>query len=576
LYVLKRSEQINKSGLSVYKSRSKVIEMRNMRVKFPKCLANITVMGILLLWIFPQISKIDTIAALSSQPITVSDPASINENDVASIQSNVPPPNFKVAFIGDSSIRSDTRDVFRLIKAEGADMIIHQGDIDNNEDGTDSPQIFDQMINDILGENFPFFVVIGNHDTGTWDDADGFQELFEARLARIDGAECVGEYGVMAACTYNGISFIQSGVGILGGSGAEHAAFIQEQFAQDDHIWRICSWHKQMNKMQVGVKGDSTGWEVYEACREAGAFIANGHEHSYARTYLMDSFENQIIANTSRTLELQAGKSFVFHAGLGGCSIRNQDQEWPWFDAVYTSDQGADFGALFCTFNVDGQADHASCYFKDVDDAVPDEFDLISRLQGGPTSSFEDVGADHWALEYIEALYQNGYVAGCSEDPLRYCPDNTMTRAESAVFVERGIWSADYIPPQPTEQIFADVPLAEWFAKWTTGLWNDGYTDGCGTDPLIYCPLQEHTMAEGAVFYLRMLNGPDFEPPDPTGIFQDVSLTEWYARWVEAAYNAGIYPACQTEPELLACPEGPLTRAMGAYMMVMAKGIPLE
>ena len=150
--------------------------MKNKRVQFPKSLAIIAVMGILLLWIFPQILQADTVAAVSSQPITISDPASPNENDLVSIQANVPPTNFKVAFIGDSSIRSDTRDVFRLIKAEGADMIIHQGDIDNYEDGTDSPQIFDQMINDILGENFPFFVVIGNHDTSTWDDADGFQE----------------------------------------------------------------------------------------------------------------------------------------------------------------------------------------------------------------------------------------------------------------------------------------------------------------------------------------------------------------------------------------------------------------
>jgi hypothetical protein len=328
--------------------------------------------------------------------------------------------------------------------------------------------------------------------------------------------------------------------------------------------------------MQVGTYGDNTGWGVYEACRDGGAFVVNGHEHSYARTYLMDSFENQIIANTSRTLELQEGKSFALHSGLGGHSIRNQDEDWPWFDAIYTSDQGANFGALFCTFNIDGQPDRASCYFKDIDGVVPDDFELVSKLQSGPTSSFEDVQNDHWALQYIEALYQNGYVAGCSEDPLRFCPDDTMTRAESAVFVERGIWNANYMAPQPTEQIFVDVPLEEWYAKWTTGLWNDGYTDGCESDPLAYCPLQEHTMAEGAVFYLRMLNGADFEPPEPMGIFQDVSLDIWYARWVEAAYNAGIYPPCQTEPQLLACPGDPLTRAMGAYMMVLAKGIPIE
>lgn len=193
-----------------------------------------------------------------------------------------------------------------------------------------------------------------------------------------------------------------------------------------------------------------------------------------------------------------------------------------------------------------------------------------------PKQSFVDVSPSHWAFSYIEALYQDGYISGCSADPLMYCPDNTMTRAESAVFIERGVHGAGYTPAQPAQATFADVPLWEWFAKWADGLWDDGYTAGCGTNPLIYCPLQQHSMAEGAVFYLRMLNGSTYEPPSSTGIFSDVPTSAWYARWVEAAYAAGIFPACQTEPELRACPMAPLTRAMGAFMMVQAKGISIQ
>jgi len=188
-------------------------------------------------------------------------------------------------------------------------------------------------------------------------------------------------------------------------------------------------------------------------------------------------------------------------------------------------------------------------------------------------STFVDVPFDHWAHDYIEVLYQEGYVAGCSVDPLMYCPDQIMTRAESAVFVERGVHGAEYLQVQPTEQIFTDVPLHEWFAKWATALWEDGYTEGCGTDPLMYCPLQEHTRAEGCVFFLRMMHGVDYVPPDPEGIFADVPLDWWGAKWVEAAYNAGIIPACETDPELKFCPEDPLDRAMGATMMVQAKGL---
>lgn len=191
---------------------------------------------------------------------------------------------------------------------------------------------------------------------------------------------------------------------------------------------------------------------------------------------------------------------------------------------------------------------------------------------GSPT--FIDVPFDHPYHDEIEALYEAGYTAGCSTDPLMYCPDETMNRAESAVFVERGVHGVDVVPEEPTEQIFADVPLGVWITKWVTVLWEDGYTAGCGSGQLLYCPWQGHTRAEGSVFYLRMLRGPDYIPPDPSGIFDDVPLEAWYAKWVEEAYSAGILSACGESP-LQACPEDPLTRGLAARMMVQAKGLPV-
>jgi hypothetical protein len=59
------------------------------------------------------------------------------------------------------------------------------------------------------------------------------------------------------------------------------------------------------------------------------------------------------------------------------------------------------------------------------------------------------------------------------------------------------------------------------------------------------------------------------------GVFSDVSTGFWGAKWIEAAYNAGLIPACETDPELRFCPDDALDRAMGAYMMVQAKGLKL-
>jgi len=197
----------------------------------------------------------------------------------------------------------------------------------------------------------------------------------------------------------------------------------------------------------------------------------------------------------------------------------------------------------------------------------------IGWTQEESVSTFVDVPIDHPYHDYIEMLYQEGYTAGCSAEPLMYCPENVMNRAESAVFAERGIHNADYVPPDPTEIVFDDVALDAWYANWVHGLWDDDYTSGCGTDPLVYCPEQEHTRAEGTVFYLRMMYGADYTPPAGQGYFTDVDPGMWYAKWVDAAYEAGIAEPCAIELELRFCPEEPLTRAVAAYMMVNSKGL---
>ena len=189
-------------------------------------------------------------------------------------------------------------------------------------------------------------------------------------------------------------------------------------------------------------------------------------------------------------------------------------------------------------------------------------------------TTFIDVPSDHWAYEYIEILAAGNYVSGCSINPPMYCPEKTMVRAEGAVFVLRGVNEAGFLPPQPSNQIFNDVLINQWYAKWADELWRTGYTSGCNNKPLEFCPNQEHTRAEGTVFFLRMLHGADYLPPEPTGIFEDVSLDFWGARWIEDAFNAGLIPACEVDANLF-CPHDSLTRATAAYIMVQAKGLAL-
>jgi hypothetical protein len=193
-------------------------------------------------------------------------------------------------------------------------------------------------------------------------------------------------------------------------------------------------------------------------------------------------------------------------------------------------------------------------------------------------TTFQDVSEDHWAFDFIEALYQAGYISGCSTSPLLYCPERGLNRAESSVFTLRGEYGAIPEPPhvEPSTPTFGDVASSFWGYGWIESLWADGFTAGCSANPLLYCPDREHTRAEGTVFFLRMKYGPDYQPSDPNGIFADVDPAAWYSAWVEAAYNEGLLPSCGENP-LIFCPDDPLNRAWAAYMMVQTKGgLPLD
>ena len=48
---------------------------------------------------------------------------------------------------------------------------------------------------------------------------------------------------------------------------------------------------------------------------------------------------------------------------------------------------------------------------------------------------FTDVPTNHWAADWIEQLHAEGIGAGCSENPLRFCPDDSVNRAEMAAFL---------------------------------------------------------------------------------------------------------------------------------------------
>jgi predicted phosphodiesterase len=299
-------------------------------------------------------------------------------------------PNLKVAIFGDQGSGGDAKAVLRLIKEEGADMVLHVGDFDYK----DNPARWDADITAVLGAEFPYFAVVGNHDVDRWSGAGGYQARLMQRLQRIAGATCTGDLGVKSSCRYRGLFFILSGAGTMGNG---HEDYIRQQLEADRSIWRIGAWHKNQEEMQVGGKKSEVGWGPYEACRDLGAIIATGHEHSYSRTKTLVDFRTPKVDpdwSDPARLRVTPGATFAFVSGLGGRSIRQQLRclsgcdEWA---KIYTSDQGAQYGTLFIEFHVDGDPNAARGYFKNIRGQVIDRFSITAgarvMAEAGPPSS---------------------------------------------------------------------------------------------------------------------------------------------------------------------------------------------
>ena len=184
---------------------------------------------------------------------------------------------------------------------------------------------------------------------------------------------------------------------------------------------------------------------------------------------------------------------------------------------------------------------------------------------------FSDVSDTYWAASWIERLYIAGITGGCGSHPLIYCPENTVTRAEMAVFLLRGMHGSSYIPPAASGNIFGDVPATHWAANWIEQLYVEGITGGCETGS--YCPQQSVTRAEMAVFLLRAKHGASYLPP-AVGIstgFGDVPTDYWAAAWIKQLAAEGITSGWDNGNY---GPEEPVTRAQMAIFLVRVFELP--
>ncbi len=180
-------------------------------------------------------------------------------------------------------------------------------------------------------------------------------------------------------------------------------------------------------------------------------------------------------------------------------------------------------------------------------------------LRNGWIADFGDVPGAQQFYFYITKLVSNAITVGCGTGI--YCPLNTVTRQQMAVFLLKSKNGLCYVPP-PCSGVFPDVPCSSGFAPWIEALAAAGITGGCGGGN--YCPTNPVTRQQMAVFLLKSKHGSSYVPPVCSGDFTDVPCPSTFADWIEQLAAEGITSGCGGTNY---CPASPVRRdQMAAFL----------
>jgi hypothetical protein len=184
--------------------------------------------------------------------------------------------------------------------------------------------------------------------------------------------------------------------------------------------------------------------------------------------------------------------------------------------------------------------------------------------------SYTDVPSSSPFYPSVETVLHYGVTAGCG-DGTTFCPTDSVTRQQMAVFLLKSLEGTGYVPPACVTQQFDDVPCDSPFAPWINELALRGVTAGCGGSS--YCPTGATNRQQMAVFLLKMKEGSSYVPPSCTvATFGDVPCDSTFAPWIYELVNRGVTAGCGGGNY---CPTGSVARQQMAVFLVKTFGLSL-
>ncbi len=163
----------------------------------------------------------------------------------------------------------------------------------------------------------------------------------------------------------------------------------------------------------------------------------------------------------------------------------------------------------------------------------------------------------------IDALFAAGIIRGCATGPLRYCPHDSVSRAQMATFLDRArVRAGKERPDRGRVAPFDDIGLGHVHFASVGALAEAGVFSGTLCEPLRFCADDELPRWMMAVWLVRVIDGRD-PAPVRSSRFEDVDPGVWWARHVERLAELGVTKGCSRAPARF-CADGSVTRAQMA------------
>lgn len=188
--------------------------------------------------------------------------------------------------------------------------------------------------------------------------------------------------------------------------------------------------------------------------------------------------------------------------------------------------------------------------------------DVITPIQIPCDVTFNDVFAGFSAENYIKAIYCAGITAGCTVNPLNFCPTNPVTRAQAAAFIIRAKYGENFAYSAAPH--FTDVLQTNPLFKYIQKMFEDGITTGYSDGT--YRPSVVVNRAQASAFIIRAKFGENF-PYTLTAYFTDVLNTNGFFKYIQKMKDMGYTTGC-TATQF--CPNDDVSRANAAVFIARA------